>query len=66
MIFLPDEMFRANKKHIRIHFGKPFNYTVFDASRSHKAWSDLLYQYIYSPEFKKGVNFEEYITLMKK
>lgn len=63
MLFLPDEMFRANKKTIRIHFGKPFNYTVFDESRSHKAWADLMYKYIYSPEFMKGVNFEEYVKL---
>lgn len=63
MLFLPDEMFKANKKTIRIHFGKPFNYTVFNESRSHKAWADLMYKYIYSPEFMKGVNFEEYVKL---
>lgn len=61
MLFLPDEMFSANKKTIRIHFGKPFNYTVFDNSRSHKAWADLMYKFIYSPEFMKGMRFEEYI-----
>jgi putative hemolysin len=61
MLFLPDEMFRANKKTIRIHFGKPFNYTVFDNSRSHKAWADCMYDFIYSPEFMKGMSFEEYM-----
>jgi len=61
MLFLPDEMFRANKKIIRIHFSKPFSYQVLDSSRSHKAWSDLMYKFIYSPEFMKGVSFEEYI-----
>jgi putative hemolysin len=63
MLFLPDEMFRANKKTIRIHFGKPFNYTVFDNSRSHKAWADLMYKFIYSPEFMKGMKFEEFIKV---
>ena len=63
MLFLPDEMFRANKKTIRIHFGKPFSYTVFDESRSHKAWADLMYKFIYSPEFMKGMRFEEYIKV---
>lgn len=62
MIFLPDEMFRADKKTIRIHFGKPFSYKVFDESRSHKAWADYMYKFIYSPEFKKGMSFEEYIA----
>jgi len=60
MLFLPDEMFRANKKNIRIHFGKPFSYKVFDASRSHKAWADLMYKFIYSPEFMQGMRFEDY------
>lgn len=61
MLFLPDEMFKANKKTIRIHFGKPFNYTVFDSSRSHKAWADHMYKFIYSAEFMKGMSFEEYL-----
>jgi hypothetical protein len=61
MLFLPDEMFRANKKTIRIHFSKSFSYKVFDGSRSHKEWADLVYKFIYSPEFMKGINFEEYL-----
>lgn len=60
MLWLPDEMFKSHKL-IRVHFGKPFSYTVFDSSRSHKAWADLMYQYIYSPEFMQGMSFEEYI-----
>jgi putative hemolysin len=65
MLFLPDEMFRANKKTIRIHFGKPFSYKVFDDSRSHKAWADLIYKFVYSPEFHTGINFEEYVKKQK-
>ena len=63
MLFLPDEMFRANKKEIRIHFGKPFSYQVFDASKSHKQWADKVYEFIYSEAFMKGVTFEDYIKL---
>lgn len=63
MLFLPDEMFSANKKTIRIHFSKPFSYTVFDNTRSHKQWSDMVYKFVYSPEFMKGVSFEEFIKL---
>ncbi|MDI1353773.1 MAG: 1-acyl-sn-glycerol-3-phosphate acyltransferase [bacterium] len=62
MLFLPDEMFRANKKTIRIHYGKPFSYEVFDASKSHKAWADEVYRFIYSPEFMKGMSFEEFLA----
>ena len=61
MLFLPDEMFMANKKTIRIHFSKPFSYELFDSSRSHKAWADYMYKFIYSAEFMKGMSFEEYV-----
>ncbi|HQQ94433.1 MAG TPA: 1-acyl-sn-glycerol-3-phosphate acyltransferase [Bacteroidia bacterium] len=61
MLFLPDEMFRANKKTIRIHFSKPFSYEILDSRYSHKQWADKLYDFIYSPEFMKGLSFEEYI-----
>lgn len=61
MIFLPDEMFRANKKTIRIHFSKPFSYELFDNSKTHKGWADHIYKFIYSSEFRKGMSFEEYV-----
>jgi 1-acyl-sn-glycerol-3-phosphate acyltransferase len=61
MLFLPDEMFMADKKTIKIHFSKPFSYKVLDDSRSHKQWSELVYKFIYSPEFMKGIGFEEYV-----
>lgn len=65
MLFLPDEMFSANKKDIRIHFGKPFSYTFFDNSRTHRDWSELFYKYIYSPEFMKGMTFEDFSKINK-
>lgn len=63
MLFLPDEMFKADKATIRIHFSQPFSYEVFDGSRSHKEWSEEVYRYIYSAEFRKGISFEEYIRI---
>lgn len=61
MVFLPDEMFKTNKKTIRIHFSKPFSYELFDNSKNHKAWADHLYKFIYSKEFMQGMSFEEYV-----
>lgn len=61
MLFLPDEMFKARKETIKIHFSKPFDSSLLDGSKTHKQWSALIYQYIYSPEFMKGVPFEEYM-----
>jgi 1-acyl-sn-glycerol-3-phosphate acyltransferase len=61
MLFLPDEMFKARKETIKIHFSKPFDSALLDNSKTHKQWSALIYQYIYSPEFMKGIPFEEYM-----
>ena len=60
MMYLPDEMFRAKKGTIRVHFSKPFDSAILDDSKTHQACADLIYQYIYSPEFMKGMTFEEY------
>ena len=60
MLYLPDEMFRVKKGTIKVHFSKPFDSAILDDSKSHQAWADLIYKYIYSPEFMKGISFEEY------
>jgi putative hemolysin len=61
MLFLPDEMFKARKETIKIHFSKPFDSAILDKSKTDRQWSDLIYKYIYSPEFMKGIPFEEYM-----
>lgn len=61
MLFLPDEMFKARKETIKVHFSKPFDSSLLNESKTHKQWSDLIYQYIYSPEFMKEIPFEEYM-----
>lgn len=61
MLFLPDEMFKARKETIKIHFSKPFDSALLDKSKSDRQWSKLLYQYIYSKEFMQGVSFEDYM-----
>ncbi len=61
MLFLPDEMFKARKETIKIHFSKPFDSAILNKSKTDKQWSDLIYKYIYSSEFQKGIPFEEYM-----
>ena len=63
MLFLPDEMFKQQGQTIKIHFGKPFDSSLLDNSKSHKAWAAMIKEYVYSNEFKKGISFEEYIKL---
>jgi 1-acyl-sn-glycerol-3-phosphate acyltransferase len=61
MLFLPDEMFKARKETIRIHYSKPFDSQLLTERKTHKEWSDLIYQYIYSVDFMKGIPFEDYM-----
>lgn len=61
MLFLPDEMFKARKETIKIHFSKPFDSAILDKSKTDRQWSDLIYKYIYSADFMKGIPFEEYM-----
>jgi putative hemolysin len=63
MLFLPDEMFKKKGHSIKVHFGKAFDPTALDKSKSHKNWADHIKKYIYSNEFKKGITFEEYIKM---
>lgn len=63
MLFLPDEMFKQKGHTVTIHFGKPFDPSILSSKLSHRAWAAEIKKYIYSEEFKKGVDFPEYIKL---
>jgi putative hemolysin len=61
MLLLPDEMFKQKGHTVKIHFGKPFESSIMNESKSHRNWASKIKDYIYSDEFKKGISFEEYI-----
>jgi putative hemolysin len=61
MLFLPDEMFKQKGQTIKIHFGKAFDSAILDNRKSHRAWAAYIKQYVYSKEFKKGIDFVEYL-----
>lgn len=63
MLFLPDEMFKQRGHTVKVHFGKAFDTTILDNNFSHRQWAEKIKQYIYSPEFKTEMTFEEYIKL---
>ena len=63
MLFLPDEMFKQKGHTVTIHFGKPFDPSILSSKLSHRAWAAEIKKYIYSEEFKKGIDFPEYIKL---
>ncbi len=61
MLFLPDEMFKQRGHTVKVHFGKAFDTSILNKTKSHKAWADTIKEYIYSEDFKKEISFEEYI-----
>ncbi|MGB3948916.1 MAG: 1-acyl-sn-glycerol-3-phosphate acyltransferase [Bacteroidia bacterium] len=61
MLFLPDEMFKQKGQTIKIHFGEPFDSAILDNRKSHKAWAAHIKQYVYSPEFQKGISYPNYL-----
>jgi putative hemolysin len=63
MLFLPDEMFKQKGHTVKIHFGKPFDPSILSSKLSHRAWAAEIKKYIYSEEFRKGIDFPEYIKV---
>jgi len=48
MLFLVDEMFKQRKKKIRIIFGDPISYKVFDKSKKPAEWAALVKEHVYA------------------
>ncbi|MDP4282039.1 MAG: glycerol acyltransferase [Bacteroidota bacterium] len=47
MILLPDEMFKQKDKTVRLVFGNPIPYTLFDHSRSDAEWAEYVKNVVY-------------------
>lgn len=48
LIYLPDEMFRSEKKTFTIHFGKPIPWQTFDNSKTRMEWAQYVKEQVYS------------------
>lgn len=48
MFYLVDEMFKQNKKFIRLYFGKPIPYSTFDHSKTPAEWAKYVRAEAYS------------------
>ncbi len=48
MIYLPDEMFRAQHKTFRIYFGKPIPWQTFDNSKKPAEWATWMREQVYN------------------
>lgn len=51
MFLLPDETYRHRKQNIKLYFGEPIPWTVFDRSRSHREWAGYVKQVVYNLPF---------------
>lgn len=48
MLYLVDEMFKQRRKKMRVIFGKPISYTLFDASKTPSEWALFVRNYVYA------------------
>ncbi len=47
MFLLPDETYRHRKMAVKLWFGKPIPYTVFDKTKTHRQWADYVKSKVY-------------------
>lgn len=48
MFYLSDEIFRQKDKKIKMKFGEPISYKIFDRSLTHQEWADKVKDIVYS------------------
>lgn len=48
LIFLPRELFKKQKKTIKVRIGKPISYKNFDSTHTHYEWAQKVRNYVYS------------------
>lgn len=58
MALLPDEMFRQRGKTIRLVFGKPISYTMFDNSYTDKQWAAMVREHVYRLDKNPDLEFK--------
>jgi putative hemolysin len=57
MLYLVDEMYKQKNKHIRIIFGKPIPYQVFDKRFTDLVWAKHVKTFVYSLENHQNGTF---------
>lgn len=58
MALLPDEMFRQRGKTIRLVFGKPISYTMFDSRYTDKQWAAMVREHVYRLDKNPDLKFK--------
>jgi hypothetical protein len=57
-LFLVDEMYKFDGKPIKIIFGKPIPYSIFDKRFNDRKWAELLKQHVYNLKSNPDKTFE--------
>ncbi|MEI8049668.1 MAG: 1-acyl-sn-glycerol-3-phosphate acyltransferase [Bacteroidales bacterium] len=57
MLYLVDEMYKQKNKHIRIVFGKPIPFQVFDKRFTDTVWAEHVKTFVYSLEKNQNSTF---------
>lgn len=58
MLYLVDEMYKQRDKEIKISFGKPISYTIFDKRNKDNVWARKLKEHVYKLKDNMNEAFE--------
>jgi putative hemolysin len=62
MFYLVDEMYKQKRKTLKITFGEPIHYNVFDKRFTDKEWAGLIREYIYLLAKDPGFTFNSFLN----
>ena len=62
MLYLVDEMYKQRDKVIKIHFGKPIDYKIFDKRFSDKQWAEQVKKYVYTIGRGEKTDFNTFLN----
>ena len=62
MLYLPDEMVKQRNGHLHMIFGPPIDPAVFNKTRTHEQWAELMRQYVYTLEHNPDADFRTFVA----
>jgi putative hemolysin len=60
LILLPNEIFNKKNKTVKVTIGKPIPYELFDKSKTHQQWADIIRSYTYSLGTPEEMDFKRF------
>lgn len=62
MLYLVDELYKLKNNATHITFGKAISPAIFDKSKSHDEWAELMRRFVYELKARPKLGFDEFIA----